>query len=74
MSDSTYDMKRKLLELKSEMLKDTPSMNKPVSTTSILGDSLSNDDLLISLLKNISSNQEKILIVLSEISNKIGSN
>ena len=75
MADASYDMKKKLLELKSELLKSAPSKDISGSPEPLtIPDNLqvSDPSEMVSLLREINSNQCKILDVLAEINSKIG--
>ena len=76
MADSNYDMKRKLMELQSELLRNsidnqnyTPSAPAQASPPQAPSDK--NLDEIRSMLKELHSNQQLMLKILMELKSKI---
>lgn len=74
MTDATYDMKKKLLELKSELLKSSAQQAGLSSVGAGEAQEKAQSpalDEIVSLLREISNNQQKILEALSRSNSKV---
>lgn len=76
MADVTYDMKKTLLDLKNELLKSSASHKEDAECSALLNQQadgqISGSSEILYLLREISSNQNKIIDILAEINSKIG--
>lgn len=74
MADNSYDMRRKLLELQSELLKNSGDSFAPPSTPSKSAEpqiNVTEADDIKAILKELQENQQLILKVLLDIKSRL---
>jgi len=70
-NNDSYDMKKKLLEMQSELLKDAEISHENIRHSSVSSGEQISESEVISLLKELKTNQQKMMHILIEIYNKI---